>query len=170
MPVISYIRDEKSINNTLIVSPPGEGKTTMLRDIIRILSDGADGACSFKIGVVDERSEIGASYMGVVQNDLGKRCDVLDGIAKTQGMKMILRSMSPQIIAVDELGNDEDYKAAQEIMNSGIRLLGTIHARNLDEVFSKDALPKFDRYILVKRDRDNKRIYEVYDVEGNRYA
>ena len=168
--IMECIRNEDRIFNTLFVSLPGRGKTTYLRDCIRILSSGLDGKLGLKVGVVDERSEIGASYNGIPQNDLGKRCDVLDGIAKTKGMKMLLRSMSPQIIAVDELGSLGDYNAAQEIINSGIRILGTIHAKDLQEVFSKERLPKVNRYILVKRDKNSRRIYEVYDGEGRRYA
>lgn len=168
--VIPYIRNDSSIYNTYIISPPGEGKTTMLRDIIRILSDGADGKESFKVAVVDERSEIGACYKGIPQNDLGKRCDILDGYSKTKGMKILLRSMSPQIIAVDELGTEDDYNAVNEIINSGIKIIGTIHANRIDELKEKKNLPKVERYIFVKRDKYGKRKYEIYDSEGRQYV
>lgn len=168
--VMPFIRNGSSIYNTLIVSPPGAGKTTILRDIIRILSDGADGSYSFKVAVVDERSEIGACYEGIPQNDLGKRCDVLDGFPKVKGMKMLLRSMSPQIIAVDELGSVDDFNSVTEIINSGIRILGTVHADNIMELKEKKGLPEFERYILVGRDCYGRRSYQVYDRAGRRYA
>ena len=103
MPLMPYIRDENSIYNTLVISRPGEGKTTFLRDCIRILSDGCDGKNALKVSVVDERSEIAACYLGVAQNDIGNSSDVLDNCPKSLGMRMLLRSMSPDVIAVDEL-------------------------------------------------------------------
>lgn len=105
--------------STLIVSPPGCGKTTLLRDLIRQVSDGSSqkaGKCSFagvNVGVADERSELGACYQGVPQNDLGMRTDVLDGCPKSEGMLMLIRSMAPAVVAVDEIGGKEDIKGVE---------------------------------------------------------
>lgn len=91
---------------TLIISPPGCGKTTLLRDMIRKISDEGQ-----TVGVVDERSEIGACYQGVAQNDLGIQTDIMDACEKGQGMNMLIRSMAPDVIAVDEIGSKEDVEA-----------------------------------------------------------
>lgn len=121
--VMPYIRSGiKDYFNTLIVSPPGCGKTTLLRDITRIISD--NGA---NVGIVDERSEIAACYKGVPQNDVGKRTDVLDGCPKALGMIMLLRSMSPQVIVTDEIGGEDDVSAVKSVSNAGVRLITTAH-------------------------------------------
>ena len=112
--------ENHSIYNTLIVSPPGKGKTTMLRDIIRNISNGID-KIHFKgltCGVVDERGEIAAMYKGVPQNDVGIRTDIIENISKSKGMKMLIRSMAPEVICCDEIGSKEDIQAIRRSNNS----------------------------------------------------
>lgn len=122
------VKNEKDIYNTLIVSPPGCGKTTLLRDLTRLLSNGVDKVFKgVNVGLVDERSEIAACYKGVPQNDVGRRTDVLDGCPKAKGMLMLLRSMSPQIIVTDEIGGSGDGEAVKNVANAGVRLLTTAH-------------------------------------------
>src|SRR5690606_14140311 len=115
-----------SIYNTLIISPPQCGKTTLLRYIIRNLSD---GYCllnkGFKIGVIDERSELAGMYNGIPQHDIGLRTDVLDGCNKKDGTIMLLRAMSPDIIAMDEIGSTSDVEAIHEILKAGVKVLAT---------------------------------------------
>lgn len=122
--------------NTMIISPPGCGKTTLLRDIIRKLSD----EVGLTIGVVDERSEIGGSYKGIAQNDVGFRTDLLDGCPKAEGMVLLLRAMAPDVIAVDELGGSGDAEAVENISNAGVRFMCTVHGYGLEDIRQKPNL------------------------------
>lgn len=100
--ILPYLYDEQGqAFNTLLISPPGCGKTTMLRDMIRHLSNGTVYGKGMNVSVVDERSEIAGSYLGIAQNDVGIRTDVLDGCPKQEGMMLLIRAMSPQVLAVD---------------------------------------------------------------------
>ena len=136
--ILDKIIDVKTneINNTLIVSPPGKGKTTMLRDIIRNISNGIPNV-NFggkTCGVVDERGEIAAMYHGVPQNDVGLRTDVIENVSKAKGMKMLIRSMAPEVIACDEIGSKEDVEAIKEALTSGVKGIFTMHGKSLEEI------------------------------------
>ena len=115
--VMDFLYDGKFLN-TLVISPPRCGKTTLLRDMIRQVSDGwvrrsGGRVPGVSVGVVDERSELAACYQGVPQNDLGMRTDVLDCCPKSQGMMMLVRTMAPSVIAVDEIGSRRDAEAIE---------------------------------------------------------
>ena len=135
-PVMEHIRKENWTAHTLLISPPRCGKTTLLRDMIRQLSNGSGKIPGVTVGVVDERSELAGCYQGIPQNDLGIRTDVLDGCPKAHGMQMLIRSMSPSVVAVDELGREEDFKAVESVIYSGCKLIATAHGASLEEIFS----------------------------------
>lgn len=126
--VIPFI-DDNGLSNTLIISPPKCGKTTILRDIARCLSNKG-----YRVGICDERSEIAGSYNGVSPYDLGPRTDVLDGCPKAQGIIMLIRSMSPDVIITDEIGKKDDAKAIEAALCSGIKIITSIHGNSYDDV------------------------------------
>lgn len=168
--IIPYIRKEHLIYNTLFFSAPGIGKTTYLRDAIRLLSQGNGTYHGIKVCVVDERSEIGACVMGKPQNDLGSRTDVLDGCPKEIGMEMVLRSMSPQIIAVDELGKETEFQMLKKIGRCGVKVLGTMHGGSMEElckVYGKQILSCFERFVELTRMPDGTRKFVVYDSKDS---
>lgn len=172
--VLPYIYRENGIYNTLFFSEPGAGKTTVLRDCIRLLSDGTREKPGMKVCVVDERSEIAASHIGVPQNDVGVRTDVLCGCEKTAGIQILLRSMSPQVLAVDELGCEEDFLAVEQAAYSGCRVVGTIHAGDVNELREKLHLKKwssrgvFQRYVWIKRAKNGARSWQIYNAQMER--
>ena len=171
--LLPFVAEGTEVRHTLIISPPRCGKTTLLRDLIRQLSDGGENHHGVTVGVVDERSEIGACYMGVPQNDLGIRTDVLDCCPKAKGMLMLIRTMAPQVIAVDEIGGREDLEAIEYVRNCGCKLLATVHGSSIDDIRSKPVLRElilehvFERYVVLGNAGCVGKITEVFDAQGN---
>lgn len=172
--LIPYLIDKSRLFiNTLIISAPQCGKTTLLRDIVRNLSNGCILDKSYKISVIDERSELAGMYRGTPQNDIGIRTDVLDGCLKSDGIIMAIRSLSPDIIAVDEIGGERDIESIQEALRAGIRLIATIHGDSFHEVNEKPSMKKlfedkvFGRYILLDRSKGVGTIGEIRGRSGN---
>ena len=170
--VLPYVVKEDIIYHTLIISPPRCGKTTLLRDLIRQISNGNGDNSGVTVGVVDERSEIGACYLGVPQNELGIRTDILDCCPKANGMMMLIRSMSPRIIAVDEVGSREDIEAIEYVINCGCKLIATVHGSCIDDIKNKPILGRlvrekvFERYIILNNKGSIGNVEEIYDARG----
>lgn len=132
--------------NTLLISPPQAGKTTLLRDIARQLSCRGKRVC-----VIDERSEIAGCFQGQPQLDVGPRTDVLDGCPKAQGMLMALRSLSPEVLVTDEIGRVEDALAIEEALNSGVRVVATAHGCSYEDVAMRPGLSRLIDMGLFQR-------------------
>jgi len=170
--IFPYVTRRKGLYHTLIVSPPGCGKTTLLRDMIRQVSDGNPYLKGRAVGVVDERSEIGGCYMGVAQNKLGIRTDILDCCPKAEGMIMLIRSMGPEVIAVDEIGAGEDVHAIEYAMHCGCKMIATAHGYSMEELKKKPVFEhifrekRFERYIFLKNRRRVGEIHSIYDEDG----
>ncbi len=153
--VMPFLYQRGELMNTLLISPPGCGKTTLLRDMVRQISNGnayGSGKC---VGIVDERSEIAGCYQGKPQNDVGIRTDVLDACPKALGMMLLLRGMSPQVIAIDELGGTADSEALRTASSCGCKLLATVHGTGLEDVRRREGMEKlfqegiFQRFFIL---------------------
>ena len=155
--ISQIIRGDSDIRSTLVISPPCCGKTTLVRDIARMLSNGMDEPYfrGLNVGIVDERSEIAGCCNGVPSNDVGIRTDVLDACPKEKGIYMMLRSMAPRVIVTDEIGGPGDYVAVASAINSGVRLIATAHGRSIDETRARKEIGNmiddrfFERYIVL---------------------
>jgi len=160
------ISDDGQAYNSLIISSPGQGKTTILRDLLRLLS-----LRGSHVSVVDERSEIAGSHLGITQNDLGPRTDVLDAAPKAEGMLLMLRAMSPDVIAVDEIGGFEDVAALMTVACCGARILATLHGESIEDLKRKPVIAPllenkiFNRYIFLTNKPKPGSLKAVYDAD-----
>ncbi len=148
-------RPQGSVYSTLIISPPMMGKTTLLRDMTRQISDGIFGVGGKRVCLVDERAELAGCVAGVPQLDVGLRTDVLDGCPKAAGMMMALRSLSPQVLVTDELGGEEDAKAVMEAAFAGVKVLATVHGKDENDLMQRQGMRLliqervFERYLVL---------------------
>ncbi len=169
---ISTVLHEGRIENLLIVSPPQCGKTTLVRDLARLAGTGGQGYPAYKVGIVDERSEIAGCLHGVPQHDVGLRTDVLDGCPKAEGMMMMIRSMSPDILVVDELGRAEDTEAIHEAVYAGVSVFATVHGRSIEELMHRPTFAPllgegvFSRIMILSRAQGPGTVERVLDASG----
>ena len=144
--IIPKIKIEGEFVNTLIVSPPGLGKTTLLRDLVRQISD-----MGYNVSLVDERSEIAGCFLGVPQNDIGLRTDVMDLAKKSDGIKLMVRSMKPDFVATDEIGTDEDAEAIEYALNSGVKILATAHGDKVEDLYKSKKMKELLQFDIFKK-------------------
>lgn len=163
-PVYPLLWEREAFLDTLILSPPGLGKTTLLRDLIRLISDGDGIHGPRTVGLADERGEVAACINGVPQNDIGKNTDVMDGGSKTDTMMMLLRTMAPQVLAADEAGGEADIRIFEQAKKWGTALLTTAHGTIRHHMFQSNVSQmQFSRYIEIEIDGKHTRRFQIYD-------
>lgn len=176
-PVLPYLADGDGLPySTLVLSSPGCGKTTLLRDLARQCACGGPGIRPCRVAVVDARYELAGCIRGVPQFDLGPRTDVLSGCGKADGMRLMVTTMSPQVLVADELSSEQDVSAAQEAAACGVRLLAGVHAGSPEMLLARSPLREllqarlFDRYVLLGRSRGVGTVEGVFNGELRRIA
>lgn len=166
--VLHQLRVEGTMPSVLVLAPPGAGKTTLLRDLIRGLSAGVGGP-PLRVGVADERGELGAMYDGIPQLDLGPHTDVMDGCGKADGLMMLLRGMNPQVLAVDEITAPEDIDALETAAGCGAALLATAHGQGVEDLKRRPLYTRllerniFQKVLLIERQGGARR-YRLEDL------
>ena len=171
------IKNKNQINNTIIISPPQCGKTTILRDIVRNISNGNReyGFKGVKVALIDERNEIGGSCMGIPQLDVGIRTDIMETCAKDLGIMMVLRSMSPDVIVTDEIGNESEIKALYTALNGGVSLITTVHGDSIEDIQNREELRRlldgnlFKKAIILSSRNGPGTVEKIYDLQEKRW-
>ncbi|ASK63226.1 stage III sporulation protein AA [Virgibacillus phasianinus] len=171
-PIAPFLYRDSSYMNTLFIGPPQTGKTTLIRDIVRLIATGWKSIPAKKVAVIDERSEIGGSIKGVPQHNVGLRTDLMDACPKAEGMMMMIRSMSPDILVVDEIGSKKDVQALMEAILAGVIVICSVHGQTLEEIKKRPSLQPlfqqdvFKRFVLLERQQQPGIIKEIYDQNG----
>ena len=144
--ILKYVLDTENntIFNTLIVSPPGAGKTTIIRDLAKRISNGIN-EINFRgldVSIIDERGEIAAMTKGIIFNDVGIRTDVLDNVPKSKGIRMAVSSMAPKVIIADEIGNKDDVNIINYAICSGVKCIFTAHGSDMEDLLKNNEINK----------------------------
>ncbi|WP_079479753.1 stage III sporulation protein AA [Halobacillus salinus] len=157
--LLPYLYQQGRWCSTLLIGPPHSGKTTLLRGLSKSIGSSNKMHEAVKVSVVDERSELAASLRGIPQLDVGERTDVMDACPKAEGMMMMIRSMSPDVLIVDEIGSEQDAKAINEAMLTGVEVICSIHGGSLESIQKRPSVQSlierkiFERFIVLERIR-----------------
>ena len=173
--ILKYVLDTENntIFNTLIVSPPGAGKTTIIRDLAKRISNGIN-EINFRgldVSIIDERGEIAAMTKGITFNDVGIRTDVLDNVPKSIGIRMAVRSMAPKVIIADEIGNKDDVNIINYAICSGVKCIFTAHGSNMEDLLKNNEINKiinlqlFSKIIFLD-DKQKGKIKNVVNIQN----
>lgn len=167
-PVLDGLCPGGRLADTLILAPPGLGKTTLLRDLIRAVSEG-EGCAPLRVSLADERGEVAAMYNGVPQLEVGRRTDVAEGCPKAQGLMLLLRAMNPQVLAVDEITAPEDVRALMTAAGCGVTLLATAHGEGRTDLERRSLYrPLLEeglfRFLVRIRRKGERRVYTVEEL------
>lgn len=172
--IMKYIVFNDRVYNTLIISPPKCGKTTILRDIARNISNGMpiNNLFGKKVSIIDERSEIASCFNGIPQLDVGIRSDILDNCLKKDGMIMAIRSLSPEVLICDEIGAKGDIEALNMAFNSGVNIIVTIHGYNIEDIYKRNLFNELlensilDRIVVLSNRKGPGTIENIYSIEA----
>jgi len=161
--LMQYIYENNLIQNTLIISAPQMGKTTVLRDISKNISDGLYKKPGRKVCIIDERSEIANGF------DVGIQTDVLDACPKSKGVMLALRTLSPEVIITDEIGKQEDLTSIEEALNGGVSVITSAHGHSIEQIKRRPILKRaieerlFERYAIFGENGVVGSLDRVYD-------
>lgn len=172
--IIEHVLDieKNNVYNTLIVGIPGTGKTTILKDIIKNISNGMEKPKfdGITVGVIDERGEISAMHRGKAENDLGIRTDILNNVSKNTGIEMLVRSMAPKVIVADEIGNKNDIQAINYALCSGVKGIFTAHGNSLEylrenPIFKEMLDLKLFEKIIFLDEKEKGKVSKIYEIQ-----
>lgn len=169
-----FLKKNNKIYNTLIVGPPLSGKTTFIRDISTLFSDGTYSFKGCDVTIIDERGEISSLFNGIPQMNIGRRTDILAYCMKKEGFIISIRALAPKIIICDELGTKEDFEIIQYALKSGVNIIATAHGGSLEDIkkniYLRDIIENnfFDRAVILKSSKEPSVVKEIYDIERNK--